>query len=251
MLADFGFRSPHFLRKYEFTPYFQYKIGKYQPDYFLYFPRQPYVQLYKNEIFSKLSEYSGFDVDHYLEFHYSAFDDKKEFLRFVRYETSERIKWLAARKPSAYRLCLETALTWANEKEAALPGIPPVSLPAVPASTSLLSLEEAFTTTIEPKMTELLQSLSGNIVLNNRHHTNRIIQVFILLKDMKAPGKTHQPLFKAFSATDIVALLRQFDEFKDLKINTIQGKVTAANDELDLNDPKIQNLSKALTGFFY
>lgn len=243
MLADFGFRSPYHQRKYEFTPYFQYKIGEYQPDYFLYFPRQPYVQLYKNEVFAKLSEYGGFDVNHYLEFHYAAFGDKTEFLRFIRYETSERIKKLTSGRRSSYRLCLGTAFEWAKEKEA--------SLPALSASSSLLSLGEAITATVEPKMAELLQSLSGNIVLNNRHHMNKVVQVFILLKDMKAPGKTHQPLFKAFSATDIVAFLRQFDEFKDLKINTIQGKITAANDELDLSDPKIQNLSKALTGFFY
>src|ERR1700733_12573655 len=92
MLAAFGFRSPYSRKEYDFKPYFQYAIGPYKPDYILYFPRQPYNQLYKNEIFSKMIEYRGHDLINYLDFHYAAYDDKKDFIRFLLYEASERLK---------------------------------------------------------------------------------------------------------------------------------------------------------------
>ena len=57
MLADFGNRSAYSKTTGTFIPYFQYKIGAYQPDYYLYFPKEPYIRRYHNEIFNKLYEY--------------------------------------------------------------------------------------------------------------------------------------------------------------------------------------------------
>src|SRR4051794_157401 len=68
-----------------FTPYFQYKIGVYQPDYFLYFTSTP-------NLVNKLHQYDGYEMIQYLEFHYGAFADKTDFLRFLIYETSHRLK---------------------------------------------------------------------------------------------------------------------------------------------------------------
>src|SRR5258708_38968503 len=62
MLADFGFRNPYRLKQWEFTPYFQYRIGPYVAGPTLCFRRKPYLELYKNEIFNKMTEYSGYDV---------------------------------------------------------------------------------------------------------------------------------------------------------------------------------------------
>lgn len=70
MLADFGSRSVYSLSDKNFITYFEYKIGAYQTDYYLYFSRQPQSVQYKNEIFNKLREYSGFDIVQYLEFHF-------------------------------------------------------------------------------------------------------------------------------------------------------------------------------------
>ena len=213
LLSDFGFRSPYHQKKWEIIPYFQYKIGPYKSDYYLYFRRPPFLQRYKNEIFDKMSEYAGYDLTHYLEFHYSAFEDKKEFLRFVRYEISERTKWLTSPKPTSYRVCLETSLEWVKEKESQL--LPShVQDAKSPASPDSLILAETLSAA-ELKMNELTQSFSGKITLNNFHHQGRLIQLFILLKDLKAPGKKFQPLFKSFSSTDLAAILRQFEEFKD------------------------------------
>src|ERR1700722_17209047 len=81
-----GDRSPYAAKTTEFTAYFKYKIGDFQKDYHLYFPRQPYLQPYKNEIFNKMYEYTGYDLIRYLEFHYQAFDNKADFIRFLQYE---------------------------------------------------------------------------------------------------------------------------------------------------------------------
>jgi hypothetical protein len=65
MLTSFGNRTPYSAKSREFTPYFQYKIGPYQSDYYLYFAKQPYLQVYKNEIFMKMYEYAGYDLIRY------------------------------------------------------------------------------------------------------------------------------------------------------------------------------------------
>src|SRR3954471_15293651 len=75
-----------------FISYFQYKIGVYQPDYFLYFTAPPNVVRYTNDIYNKLSQYDGYEMVQYLEFHYAAFADKPDFLRFLIYETNHRLK---------------------------------------------------------------------------------------------------------------------------------------------------------------
>ena len=79
MFANFGNRSAYSKVPGAFEPYFQYKIGAYQSDQYLYFPKEPFAVLYKNEIFNKLHEYTGYDVIRYLEFHFSAYPDRTDF----------------------------------------------------------------------------------------------------------------------------------------------------------------------------
>ena len=57
-----GERSPYAAKTTDFAAYFQYKIGDFQKDYYLYFRKQPYLQLYKNEIFNKMYEYTGYGL---------------------------------------------------------------------------------------------------------------------------------------------------------------------------------------------
>jgi hypothetical protein len=50
-----------------FTPFFQYKVGRDQPgDFYLYFPKEPFVRQYYNEIFNKLFLFQSFDAVAYL-----------------------------------------------------------------------------------------------------------------------------------------------------------------------------------------
>jgi hypothetical protein len=114
MLTSFGNRSPYSAKSREFTPYFQYKIGPYQSDYYLYFAKQPYLQVYKNEIFMKMYEYAGYDLIRYLEFHYEAFENKTDFIRFLRYDVSERLSGSA---PKKHKLKLQATSDWLLEKQ--------------------------------------------------------------------------------------------------------------------------------------
>ncbi|HEY4290586.1 MAG TPA: hypothetical protein VGN00_25975 [Puia sp.] len=243
LVNAFGLES--FIRKpdRDFIACFQYKIESYKPDYFLYFPRPPYSNAYRNELFRKLCSYYGYDLTQFLEFHYHLFADKKEFLRFLHYEMAVRLKAKTPKtKPSVYWETVETCLLWVNEQQVSLD----------PASARLQALiDEKISAGIEPRMVELTQSFAGKITLNNHHHLPKVIQVLLLLKDLNAPGKKPLPLFKNFSTTDMAAVLRQFEELRDKKVNTIQVKIGEANAQLRPDDPKTEKLIKALTDFFY
>jgi|GEM_PF-1524223 len=114
MLTQFGNRSPYSVKRTAFIPYFQYKIGQYQNDYYLYFRKAPFLEVYKNEIFNKMYEYSGYDIVRYLEFHYEACSDKGEFQRFLQYEVAERLKHKVSH---TYKLKLQSTLAWLAEKQ--------------------------------------------------------------------------------------------------------------------------------------
>ena len=62
LFTIFGNRTSYSAKTKDFAAYFQYKIGAYQPDLYLYFPKQPYLQVYKNEIFNRMHEYEGYDL---------------------------------------------------------------------------------------------------------------------------------------------------------------------------------------------
>lgn len=61
ILADFGSRSAYTEEPGGFIAYFQYKIGPYQRDHYLYFPKEPFAVRYNNEVFNNLFEYTGED----------------------------------------------------------------------------------------------------------------------------------------------------------------------------------------------
>ncbi len=240
----FGLES--FIRKpyRDFTAYFQYRIESYKADYFLYFPRSPYRNVYIHELFRKLCSYHGYELTQFLEFHYQQFADKKEFLRFLHYEIAVRLKAKTPKtKPSVYWETLETCLLWVNEQAVNDPD---------PTSAQLqVLIDERISAGVEPRMAELTQSFAGRINLNNHLHLTKVIQVLLLLKELNAPGKKPLPLFKNFSTTDMAAILRQFEEIRDKKVNTIQVRIGEANSQLRPDDPKTEKLIKALTDFFY
>ena len=241
-----GIRKPH----RDFTPYFQYRIESYRPDFFLYFPKPPYYNVYKNEWFRKLISYHGYELTQFLDFHYQQFADKKEFLRFLHYEVAASLKARTPKtKPSAYWDTLETCLLWVNEQKDLLEPAPP--FPGSPVPEHVAVNGQARGLDIESHVAELMNSFAGRITLNNHHHLIRVIQVLILLKDLSTSGKKPLSLFNNFSTTDLAAILRQFEELKDLKVNTIQSKISEANAELQPDDPKTEKLIKALTDFFY
>lgn len=273
MLADFGNRTAYSTSPTTITPYFQYKIGKYQSDYYLYFPKQPYLLQYKNEVVNKLCEYSGYDAIQYLEFHYNLFEQKNEFLRFLQYELSERLK-RGARKSQQVKL--QVGLEWIMEKRAAFRdnqekefkqeieqeirstfnGQPENN---IEIDSLVQSLSDKFSQRIEALMTgaeEKMETLigsftTGNIELNNRAYLEKLIQLHILILQLKAPGKGEQ-LFKRYSFTDLSSILNlHYDAFKNKKPNTVQVEVKKCYDSINIKNPKWQQLEQALNDFIY
>jgi hypothetical protein len=276
MLTTFGNRSPYYARSKDFTAYFQYKVGSYQSDYYLYFTTQPFLQVYKNEIFNKMYEYAGYDLIRCLEFHYEAYENKADFIRFLRYEVSERLK---KDIPKTHKLKLQATSDWLAEKQGAnqtlqekmlksqieldvrstlnnqvTPGLD-IDKVVEALSEKLAGHLEKVVTDTQEKMTSLTDSFpAGNIELNNHTNLEKLVPLYILILSIKAPGQagSEDKLFKRFSATDLASILHlHFRAFKDNKFNTVQGKITDFSDRLKINNPKVQKLNQALEAFFY
>lgn len=274
MLASFGERFASSEKSGEFTPYFRYKVGKYEADYFLYFPSEPFPLRYKNEIFNKLQEYTGFDRTRYLDFHYAAYSDKNGFLNFLNYEIFERLK----RQPKDPGLL--TAQAWVTSKteelkmkqqeqikkevEQSVMEIvnkqPTASPQEIEDQVSLLvdkftSHMDRVAAETERGIKDLTDYLStGRIELNNQTHEDKLIQALILLQTVQAPPKQAKagPLFKRFTNADLAAVLRlHFAAFKDNTISTLQKKITEQSERTKGDSPKLKKLEDALQEFFY
>jgi len=278
MLADLSKRSASSTTFGSYTPYFQYKIGYYRPDYYLYFPKEPFATRYKNEVFNKLQEYSGYDLIRYLEFHYTAYPDKIDFLRFLQYETTER---LTQRPKKSLLQKLQYSLEWVRGKQQELSTQAQsnfngklehnvkdllcqgnsearqkdMELAARDLSKKLAEYMDQVMARTEEKIESLANSfVTGQIELNNQIHLEKVIQLLILLQTIQAPLKIArgEQLFKKFSATDIASILHlHFEAFKNKRINTLQVKIREAGERLNPGNPKVQKLSAALEDFFY
>jgi hypothetical protein len=92
--------------------------------------------------------------------------------------------------------------------------------------------------------------ITGNIQLNNRNDESKIIQLFILIQELQAAGS--QQLFKKFSSTDIASILHlHFEAFANLKINTVQKRISEQTEQLHTtSNRKVKNLEVALQDFF-
>ncbi|MBZ4189367.1 hypothetical protein [Niabella beijingensis] len=275
MSADLFGRSEYSTTPGQFTPYFQYKVGPKQNDYLLYFPKEPFLMRYYNEFFNKLSGLTGSDIYKYIEFHWRAYDDKADFLRFLRYELSDRLKKkLSANYRQKYQTAmewvLETKAIWQTEHEAGFRQEIEKSVQEIldkkQNATSMDSIAQQvaekvqeylnkITDAAEEKLTSAFVKLpSANIELNNRAHEEKLIQFFLLLRDTKAPahfGKTEQ-LFKRFADIDIASILHlNFDSYRDKKVPTLQKSIGRLNSQMKPNHPKIKKLSEAMQEFFY
>ena len=276
MLTDLWKRPSR--KRTEFVSYFQYIIGKYESDEYLYFPKEPYAEQYKNEVFNKLLEYTGYDLINYLEFHYSRYPNKHDFLRFLDYELSERLK--NGRISEERQRKHQSAFSWVTERKQEMQQAQEKLIRAEitqgvqtiiengPTSTPqeinalIQNLTEKLNTHVEAITAETekgVQSLTGiitrgNIQLNNRVHEEKLIQLLILIREIKAPpqqSKTEQ-FFKKFPASDIAAILYlHFEAFNDNKLTTVRRKVTEQTDRIRPNQAQVKKLTEALQEFFY
>lgn len=269
MLASFGSRSAYTKDPGSFVRYFQYKIGPYQSDRYLYFPQEPYALRYKNEIFNKLHEYTGYDIIRYLEFHFDAYPDNGDFLRFLKYEIAERLR--VQPKDRA----LLSAQAWVIEKldelkksqqeqirqdiEQVVQGIVNKQPTASPQDVEhyVSVLVQKFTDHMDRVTSETEQGIkgltgsfvTGDIELNNQNHEGRLMQVFMILQELT--GKTEQ-LFKRCTDTDLAAMLHlHFKAFKGKKITTVQREIGGLRPRIKEGSPRIKKLNDALGQFFY
>ena len=231
-----------------FTPYFQYRIGKSQNDWYLYFNREPFVRRYYNECFNRIAALSGSDIYRFIGFHYDRYPDKTDFTRFLRYEITDRLR---QKLPETYRHKLRTALDWVGEVAQGNQAHPIVSTPPH----TLLERMETLFLEAEEKLTLAAARLpTGNIELNNRSHEDKLIQCLILLKDVTAPAHVakSEQLFKRISDIDIATILHlHVAHFRDKKIPTIQKTIGQLNGQLRPNQAKVHQLTEALRAFFY
>lgn len=267
--------------KKTFMPYFQYKIGVYQRDYYLYFTAKPTSVRYTNDIFNKLYEYNGYDIIQFVEFHYTACDNKADFLRFLRYETDRRLKLKLSKSFTAK---LETVLDWLTEKQQEQQIVrqqelkihleqkvyniiekevnkdnglqqPDKENVAKEISNTLAPYLDTLVAASEEKMEAIAAGyVMGSIQLNNHNHLEKMMQLFHIVRTITAPKEIAkgEQLFKQFTVLDLAHILHfHFDAFKDKKVNTIQGNIKEVTDKHRNNDPKVQKLNKALEEFFY
>jgi len=104
---------------------------------------------------------------------------------------------------------------------------------------------------LEVAMNSLVGPFPGKIELNNQFNMEKYIQLLILTQGLMTPGKDGEYLFKRFSNTDMAGILCQFEHLGELRMNTLQKKVTEAKKNLHLHDPRVEKLNKALQEFFY
>lgn len=274
MKADLFGRSAYSKKPGSFRSFFRYKIGHNQPEnYYLFFPKEPYAIQYYNEIFNKLSTFKPIDIVGYLEFHYAAYQCKVDFLRFLQYEISDRLKQSTKK---ANRSKLESAKEWVVEKQRELQkkehtelrreiesGVReffPVGQPTTEKNTDnaiekLSERMEKIIANTEEQLASLTGAFAtGKIALNNKNHEEQVIQVLKLLQTVQAPTQKGRVelLFKKFADVDIAAILRfHFEAYQNQKLNTVQTKVSSANYLLRPNNPKVQKLTAALQEYFY
>jgi hypothetical protein len=259
VLTDLGLRSSIPFPKNE-KPFFQYRIGKYQQDYYLYFPKEPLEIQYKNEIFNKIRQYSGYEISRYLSFHFDATERKMEFLEFLKYETEERSKLNVSKKFNSKLILVQK---WTEEKQKAIAS--PEKLQCKRdqdnevcqfATDDHNRRLESILANVEVKFEELSKTHNPeNIQLVNSANYTKLIQLLIVLRDFQTTykkGITQDHLFKSFSSSDIALLLQNhFNHFQNKKINTVQKEITAINSSMDYNQEAIKKLNKALVEFFY
>jgi hypothetical protein len=240
MLRVFHLTPPDSARQ-PLIPYFQYKIGPYQSDHFLYFKREPSWLRYKWEAFSKMNSLKGYDLPRFLEFHYSAYPDKVDFRRFIRYEMAALEAYIR-KHPKVSDHEYTVVLRWLEEKEQ--------QAAATTKAVPVLQTEDRVAELVEENLAELHRSFAGKIVISGPQQLERLIQLLVVVKDLRAPGKAGEALFASFSTTDLAAILRQFTELREYKVNTLQKKIAECNEALR-RDARIGPLQEALTHYFF
>jgi hypothetical protein len=272
-----------------FTPYFRYEIGPYQDNFILYFPKLPKPKLYYNFIFLKLWGYNPQDAIKFIEDHYTAYRDKKDFLLFLKRQLQHRTAGL---KQGSNRLSITTiCLDWVSEELNSLKDSQRVvaynqfirqdltfivknelqqfgSPTGANNASSIEHLTDQISSGLQSKLDSILENTeskimaladkyeTSNIQLTNATMKDKLIGLFLCLKDLTGkPPRKNKPgdsLFSKMDLNDIAQILRlHFAPYKGLKIDSIERRVYEVNTNFKSDNPVYQDLSKALQKYFF
>lgn len=230
MATTFGQRSAEKMKKYDYPVYFQFKVGDYKDDHYLYFEKKPTAEQYRNDIFNKMDEYFAEQVPEYLAFHYDAYEgDKNTFLAFLQIELTERLK---KSDKETFKKKFSVARNWVEK----------------------MQQKETLQENSIDDINIINADIAKGISLNNRTHEARLFQLLILIMEIKAPGKTStEILFNNFTDKNMCSILKtHFEEYMGLQLNTIQRNYLSKYREvLKRETSKVAKLEKALQDFFY
>jgi hypothetical protein len=272
-----------------FTPYFRYEIGPYQENFILYFRKLPDPKLYYNFIFLKLFAYNPQDAIKYIEDHYTAYPDKKDFLLFMKRQLQHRAA--VAKKGSNLLSITTICLDWVNEElnnfkdtqkivaynqfiRQDLTFIVKNELQQIntPSDTnsapSVEHLTEQISSGLQAKLNSILESTeskimaladkyeTSNIQFTNANMKDKLIGLLLCLKDLQAkPARKNKPgeyLFTKVDLNDIAQILRlHFSPYKGLKIDSIERRVYEVNSKFKSDNPAYQELAKGLQKYFF
>ena|ERR1700722_2702405 len=270
-----------------FTPYFEYEIGRNQDNFKLYFPRLPKPKLYYNFIFLKLWAYNPHDAVKYLEYHYSSYGDKRDFLLFLNRHLNHHaaalkkgsnrltitticMDWVAEelnnltvkRKITAYNQFIRNYLTVIVKNELQhlgsvdTTGAASVEKLANQISSGLQAKLDSMLENTEIKISALTDKYeTGNIQLTNANMKDKLIGLFLCLKDLTAKSvrknKPGDSLFAKMDLNDIAQILRlHFSPYKGLKIDSIERRIYEVNNNLRSDNPAYKELTKAVQKIF-
>ena len=179
----------------------------------MYFTSAPNNIRYTNYIFNKLHQYDGYDVIRFVEFHLAAYHEKADFVRFLKYETSQRLK---AQPGKAFKIKLESVLDWLAEKQEEQRLLQPevktnlehqvYKLVEEGVNKSSSSFQQPDTEnitkeivdTLSPYLNNLVETteekmkavtdayITGHIQINNHNHLEKILQLLYLIQNITA-----------------------------------------------------------------
>jgi len=272
-----------------FTPYFRYEAGSYRDDFILYFPKLPNPRQYYNYIFLKLWAYNPQDAIKYIEDHYAAYPDKKDFLLFMKRQLQYRsartkkgsnllsiatisLEWVNdemnyfkdQQKVTTYNQFIRQDLTFIVKNE-----LQHIQSPADNSTDqSVDHITERISSGLQAKLDSILENTeskimaladkyeTGNIQMTNANMKDKLIGLLLCLKDLTGKparkNKSADSLFSKMDLNDIAQILRlHFAPYKGLKIDSIERRVYEVNTKFKSDNPAYQDLAKALQKYFF
>jgi len=268
-LIDLNLMDNYSLAPKVYTEYFEKKIGdNILGNNILYFTREPNHHEYLNQIFRKMTAYTGYDALSYIRYHLERFPNRIHFLEFLICELTVRLnnlkpyvffmKKYRANQKNIYTRCLE----FAKEELENIKGENKSKGNATffkndidlivnnPINNNeedkkkVENLPKMFFDKLEIQISPLMdkmqdQFIQANIQINTEEALKFFIVSMIILKNKNTKSGT--PLFGNFAEIDIAKILvLNFEHYKSKKVQvgTVAKYVSEVRDNYYKNNNK-------------